>query len=109
MKKTKVPVTTITRNLNEFRDKTGSLYKSVVIISRRANQIQKSLKDEISRKMEEFSSYTDTLEEITENKEQIEMSRTYERMPKPSLISIQEFLENKLINTEESGLTPESN
>ncbi|MCS6979450.1 MAG: DNA-directed RNA polymerase subunit omega [Flavobacteriales bacterium] len=96
-KKTPVPVTTVTRNVHELRNKTGNLYKSVAIISKRADQIQRSLKEEISRKMEEFSSYSDSLEEVTENKEQIELSRQYERMPKPTLLATQEFLEGKLI------------
>jgi DNA-directed RNA polymerase subunit K/omega len=100
-KKTSIPNTTITRNLSEFRDKTGNLYMSVAIIAKRADQIQRSIKEEINQKMEEFSAYTDSLEEITENKEQIELSRHYERMPKPSLLATQEFLEGKLKFIEE--------
>lgn len=104
-KKTSVSTTTITRNLNDFREKTGNLYMSVAIISRRADQIQRSLKEEINRKMEEFSTYTDSLEEITENKEQIELSRQYERLPKPSLIATQEFIDGKLRFIEEPQAT----
>lgn len=104
-KKTSIPTTTTTRNLSEFRDKTGNLYMSVAIIAKRADQIQRSLKEEINRKMEEFAAYTDSLEEITENKEQIELSRHYERMPKPSLLATQEFLEGKLKFIEEVQVT----
>lgn len=104
-KKPSVPTTTITRNLSEFRDKTGNLYMSVAIIAKRADQIQRSLKEEINQKMEEFASFSDSLEEITENKEQIDLSRYYERMPKPSLLATQEFLEGKLKFIEEPQAT----
>lgn len=96
-KRSPIPVTTITRDVNKLREKTGNLYKSVAIISKRADQIQRSLKEEINTKLEEFSSFTDSLEEITENREQIELSRHYERMPKPAALATQEFLDDKLI------------
>ncbi len=95
-KKTKAPVTTITRNLNEIDDETGNIYEAVAIVSKRANQIGSELKEELNRKLEEFASYTDNLEEIFENREQIEISRFYERLPKPTLIAIQEFMDDQI-------------
>jgi DNA-directed RNA polymerase subunit K/omega len=85
-----------TRNLNEIKDKTGNLYESIAIIAKRANQINVSLKEELHNKLEEFASHTDSLEEIHENKEQIEISKAYERMPNPALLATQEFLEDKI-------------
>ena len=95
-KKTNAAKTTITRNLTELEVETENIYESLAIISRRANQIGVELKEELSRKLEEFASYTDNLEEIFENREQIEISKFYEKLPKPSLIALQEFLENKI-------------
>ncbi len=95
-KKTNAPVSTITRNQIDLDADTGNIYESIVTISRRANQISAEIKSELSTKLEEFASYTDNLEEIFENREQIEISKYYERLPKPSLIAIQEFLENKV-------------
>ena len=80
-----------TRNLNDIKDKTGNLYESISIVGKRANQINISLKEEFHNKLEEFASHTDSLEEIHENKEQIEISRAYERMPNPALLATQEF------------------
>jgi DNA-directed RNA polymerase subunit K/omega len=85
-----------TRDLNELRKKTGNLYESISIIAKRANQINITLKEELHNKLEEFASHTDSLEEIHENKEQIEISRAYERMPNPALLSTQEFFEDKI-------------
>src|SRR5215211_6825491 len=85
-----------TRDVNELKNKTGNLYESISIIGKRANQINISLKEELHNKLEEFASHTDSLEEIHENKEQIEISRAYERMPNPSLLATQEFLEDKI-------------
>jgi DNA-directed RNA polymerase subunit K/omega len=85
-----------TKNLNEIKGKTGNLYESIAVIAKRANQINIALKEELHNKLEEFASHTDSLEEIHENKEQIEISRAYERMPNPSLLATQEFLENKV-------------
>jgi DNA-directed RNA polymerase subunit K/omega len=95
-KKTKAPVTTVTRNLNEIGSVTGNIYETVAIVSKRANQIGSELKEELNRKLEEFASYTDNLEEVFENREQIEISRFYERLPKPSLIAIEEFLDDQI-------------
>src|SRR6187200_2605538 len=85
-----------TRNLTDIKNKTGNLYESISIIAKRANQINVSLKEELHNKLEEFASHTDSLEEIHENKEQIEISRAYEKMPNPAILATQEFLENKV-------------
>lgn len=96
IKKNTVPNNTVTRKLTDIDGPTGNLYESVVIISRRANQISTSLKQELNRKLADFSTSTDSLEETFENREQIEISRHYERMPKPTLIATQEFLEGDI-------------
>jgi len=85
-----------TRDLNELRSKTGNVYESIAIIAKRANQINISIKEELHNKLEEFASHTDSLEEIHENKEQIEISRAYEKMPNPSLLATQEFMNEKV-------------
>ena len=85
-----------TKNLTDIKNKTGNLYESIAIIAKRANQINISLKEELHNKLEEFASHTDSLEEIHENKEQIEISRAYEKMPNPSILATQEFFEGKV-------------
>ncbi len=90
-KKLKAELTTVTRDLRAFDKDTRNIYQSVVIISKRANQIGQEMKEELNSKLEEFASSTDNLEEIFENREQIEISRHYEQLPKPSLIAISEF------------------
>lgn len=85
-----------TKDLNVIKSKTGNVYESIAIIGKRANQINITLKEELHNKLEEFASHTDSLEEIHENKEQIEISRAYERMPNPALLATQEFLEDKI-------------
>jgi DNA-directed RNA polymerase subunit K/omega len=85
-----------TRDVNELKNKTGNLYESIAIVAKRANQINISVKEELHNKLEEFASHTDSLEEIHENKEQIEISRAYERMPNPALLATQEFIEGKI-------------
>ncbi len=95
-KKSKASSSTITRDLDKIDGKTGNLYESVIILSKRANQISVEMKHELNRKLEEFANYTDNLEEVFENREQIEISRFYERLPKPSLISIEEFLDDEI-------------
>jgi DNA-directed RNA polymerase subunit K/omega len=85
-----------TRDLNELKAKTGNVYESIAIIGKRANQINISLKEELHNKLEEFASHTDSLEEVHENKEQIEISKAYEKMPNPALLATQEFLEDKV-------------
>ena len=95
-KKTNAPATTVTRNMADFVTETGNVYESVSIIGKRANQIAAEIKDELLKKLNEFSSTTDNLEEQFENHEQIEISRYFERLPKPTLIAAQEFLEDKI-------------
>ena len=85
-----------TKDMNQIKSKTGNVYESIAIISKRANQINIALKEELHNKLEEFASHTDSLEEIHENKEQIEISRAYERMPNPALLATQEFMEDKV-------------
>jgi DNA-directed RNA polymerase subunit K/omega len=84
------------KNLVDLKAKTGNLYESIAIIAKRANQINISIKEELHNKLEEFASHTDSLEEIHENKEQIEISKAYERMPNPALLATQEFIEDKV-------------
>ena len=96
IKKNNVPNNTVTRKLTDIDAQTGNIYESVVVISRRANQIATQLKQELNRKLADFSSTTDTLEETFENREQIEISRYYERLPKPTHIATEEFLEGEV-------------
>ena len=95
-KKTKAPTNTVTRDIMNLCEETGNIYESVAIIGKRANQISVEIKDELKKKLDEFSSSSDNLEEVFENREQIEISRYYERLPKPALIATQEFLEDKV-------------
>ncbi len=88
-----IPNNTVTRKLTDIDAQTGNVYESVVIISRRANQLSAEMKQELTRKLADFSTTGDTLEETFENREQIEISRYYERLPKPALIATEEFLE----------------
>src|SRR4028119_1509214 len=85
-----------TKSLVDIKNQTGNLYESIAIVAKRANQINITLKEELHNKLEEFASHTDSLEEIHENKEQIEISRAYERMPNPALLATQEFMEDKI-------------
>ncbi len=95
-KKTKAPVTTVTRDLDKLDAKTGNIYETAVIIAKRSNQISVEMKQELNRKLEEFANYTDNLEEIFENREQIEISKYYERLPKPTLIAYEEFVNDQI-------------
>lgn len=88
--------TTVTRDLLNFEEKTGNIYESIVVLSKRANHISSEMKEELNDKLSEFASITDNLEEVFENREQIEISKHYERLPKPTLVSIQEFLDGKI-------------
>src|SRR5438270_4709023 len=85
-----------TRSLTEIKDRTGNLYESISIVAKRANQINITLKEELHNKLEEFATHTDSHEEIHENKEQIEISRAYERMPNPAILATNEFMDNKI-------------
>jgi DNA-directed RNA polymerase subunit K/omega len=95
-KKVNAENTTITRDLRDIDAKTGNLYESLTIIAKRSNQIAAEMKEELSNKLSEFASTSDNLEEIFENREQIEISKHYERLPKPVLIAVQEFMEDKI-------------
>ena len=88
---TKVAGNTVTRNLSDLAEPTGHIYESVMVIAKRSNQIAADVKQELSAKLEEFSNFADTLEETFENREQIEISRHYEKLPKPTLVAIKEF------------------
>jgi len=95
-KKSKVEYTTVTRDLRAFDKETGNIYQSVIILSKRANQISVDMKEELSSKLREFASSTDNLEEVFENREQVEIAKHFEQLPKPSLVAINEFLNNKI-------------
>jgi DNA-directed RNA polymerase subunit K/omega len=84
------------KRMSDIKDKTGNIYESIAIIAKRANQINITLKEELHNKLEEFASHTDSLEEIHENEEQIEISKAYERMPNPALLATTEFMEDKV-------------
>ena len=91
-KKSKAPVNTVTRNIMDLSRETGNIYESVAIIAKRANQISVEIKQDLNKKLSEFASYNDTLEEVFENREQIEISRYYEKLPKPTLLATEEFI-----------------
>ena len=92
-KKSKAPVNTVTRDIMSLCDETDNIYESVAIISKRANQIGVEIKQDLSKKLAEFASYNDSLDEVLENREQIEISRYYEKLPKPTLLATQEFVD----------------
>jgi DNA-directed RNA polymerase subunit K/omega len=94
--KNSTPNTTVTRDVRSLDVATENVYESIVVISKRANQISATIKEELNSKLQEFASSNDNLEEVFENREQIEISKYYERMPKPTLLSTQEFLEDKI-------------
>jgi DNA-directed RNA polymerase subunit K/omega len=91
-----VASSTVTRDLRELDASTGNIYESLVIMAKRANQISNNIKEELHQKLSEFASANDNLEEVFENREQIEISKHYERLPKPTLVAVQEFLEGKV-------------
>lgn len=95
-KKSTIPSSTVTRDLNSLTEDTGNIYESVKVIAKRSNQISVEMKSELDKKLQEFASFTDNLEEVFENREQIEISRFYEKLPKPTLIATQEFVEGKV-------------
>lgn len=95
-KKTNAPLNTVTYDTVKMSEKTGNVYEMVNIIAKRANQISIDVKEELSKKLQEFASFTDGLEEVFENREQIEISRYYERLPKPVSIATQEFIDDKI-------------
>lgn len=95
-KKSKAPVNTETRELPELWKSTGNIYESVAIIGKRANQIGVEIKQDLNKKLQEFASYNDSLDEVFENREQIEISRYYEKLPKPVLLATEEFVEGNV-------------
>lgn len=105
-KKVNAELTTITRDTSKLEDRTGNLYEAISIIGKRANVIAASMKEELAGKLEEFGSHTDSLEEISENREQIEISRHYEKLPKPSAIAYEEWMTDQLmfINPKEAEI-----
>lgn len=96
-KKTNAPLNTVTRDMIRLSEDTGNVYETVCIIAKRANQISVEMKHELEKKLQEFASLNDNLEEISENREQIEISRYYEKLPKPTLIAAQEYADHKVI------------
>ena len=95
-KKSNAPLNTVTRDLVELAEPTGNIYETVCIISKRSNQIAAEMRHDLEKKLQEFASLNDTLEEVSENREQIEISRYYEKLPKPTLIATQEYADGKL-------------
>ena len=95
-KKTNAPTNTVTRDMIALSSDTGNVYETVCIIAKRANQISVEMKNDLEKKLQEFASFNDNLEEVFENREQIEISRYYEKLPKPTLIAAQEYQEGKV-------------
>ncbi len=95
-KNTNAARTTETRNVQELEKQTGNIYESISVMGKRANQISAEMKEELTAKLQEFATTQDNLEEIFENREQIEISKFYERLPKPHAIAVQEMLEDKI-------------
>lgn len=104
LKKTDAPVTTVTYNRNEIDAPTDNIYEAISVIAKRAEQINTDIRRELIDKLEEFATYNDSLEEIFENKEQIEVSKFYEKLPKPHALAVKEWLDDKIYhrNTEDS-------
>jgi DNA-directed RNA polymerase subunit K/omega len=96
LKKTTAPVNTITYNKNLIEEPTGNVYEAITIIAKRANQINAEIKKELIEKLEEFATFNDSLEEVFENKEQIEVSKFYEKLPKSHSLAVEEWLEDKI-------------
>ncbi len=95
-RKSNAPTNTVTRDMMKLCEETGNVYETVAIIAKRANQISVEMKQDLAKKLQEFASFNDNLEEVFENREQIEISRYYEKLPKPTLIAAQEFEEGKI-------------
>ena len=103
LKKTQAPISTVTYDRNEVDAQTDNIYEAIAIASKRAIQINEEIKRELLDKLEEFATPTENLEEIFENKEQIEVSKFYEKLPKPHAIAIEQWLNEKIYyrNTED--------
>lgn len=95
-KKTNAPLNTVTRDMVAMSEDTGNIYETVCIIAKRANQISAEMKHDLEKKLQEFASLNDNLDEVSENRAQIEISRYYEKLPKPTLIATQEYVDHKL-------------
>jgi len=95
-KKVNAPLSTISRDMNVLSENVGNVYETVKIIAKRSNQITAEVKSELDKKLQEFSSLSENIEEVFENREQIEISRYYEKLPKPTLVATQEFIEDKV-------------
>ncbi len=95
-KDTEAAISTITYNKDEIEAPTQNIYEAISIIAKRANQVNADLKKELVDKLDEFATYNDSLEEVFENKEQIEVSKFYERLPKPTAIAVEEWLNDKV-------------
>lgn len=95
-KKTNAPTNTITRDLNSMSERVGNVYETVKVIAKRANQISAEIKTEIDKKLQDFGSSSENIEEVFENREQIEISRYFEKLPKPVLMATQEYIEDKI-------------
>lgn len=91
-----IPSVVETKSLIDIKAKTGNLYESIAIAAKRANQINISIREELHNKLEEFATHTDSLEEIHENKEQIEISKVYEKIPNPAILATHEFMDDKI-------------
>ena len=95
-KKVKTDVNAVTRNIEDFTKGTSNVYETIVVLSKRANQIGAELKEELNQKISEFATTTDNLEEVFENREQIEIAKYFEHLPKPTLIAVQEYINGEL-------------
>lgn len=95
-KKLKIDPEAVTRDTRKFSEQTSNIYETLVIIGKRSNQISLELKDELGKKIEEFATTNDNLEEVFENKEQIEIAKFYERLPKPTLMAVNEYLNDQV-------------
>ena len=95
-RKSNAPTTTVTRDMMELSKDTGNIYETVMVVGKRSNQISQQMKSDLEKKLQEFASYNDNLEEVFENREQIEISRYYEKLPKATLIATQDYIEGKV-------------
>jgi RNA polymerase Rpb6. len=95
-RKSNAPANTVTRDMMSLSAETGNVYEAIMIIAKRSNQLSVEMKQDLEKKLQEFASYNDNLEEVFENREQIEISRYYEKLPKATLIAAQEFEEGKV-------------
>lgn len=95
-KKSNAPLNTVTRDLVDMAQQTGNIYETVCVIAKRANQIAAEMKHDLDKQLQEFASHNDNMEEVTENPEQIEISRYYEKLAKPTLMATQEYLDGQL-------------